>query len=103
MNHEGILTTPPTDLSRNEMCLYYTDTKECAEQYAMWAAQRCRPQAKKAILCLHVDKAWVKTLHEAGDLRYLTIKEFQQVVWWNYRGPQQSSNQPDLVKGICQT
>lgn len=50
MNHLGILGAPLTDLSWNESCLYYTDTKGCVEQYAEGTARRC--EAKKAILSL---------------------------------------------------
>lgn len=60
MRHFTMLRFPPTDFSWEELRLYCTDTKGWAEQYATWTAQRCGPQAKKALLCLYMDKERVK-------------------------------------------
>lgn len=40
MSHLTILSTAPTGYSANKACLSYTDSKECAEQYAEWEMQR---------------------------------------------------------------
>lgn len=69
----------------------------------MWAKRSNGPQAKKAILYLYVEKDWVNNLHAANELRYLTTKGFQQVVWRNYQATQPPYNEPDEVKGIQQT
>ena len=105
ITHSGIPSLPPTDFNAVTSCLYYTDSLDCATHYAAWAASRSGGAlgSERAILCIYVAKPWLESLRTAGEVRYLTTPEFQELVWWSYRPAEHILDTPDHVRETRQS